>query len=158
MATNYRYLLPQNETREAVLEEWAENVIRRWVKEMEDQGVTDARELESSFAKKVINASGGDQTKIVFMYLDYLRYLDLGVGRGEKYTRIKHNPTFYSGELYPATSGYRWKVKPWFLPVLKQRVYSLSRILERKYGEYAQLMIISRLSPEELGVTELTNP
>lgn len=154
MATSYKYLIPKNETREAILKEWAENVITRWGKEMESQGITDAKTLEKTFHKDVINASGGDQARIEFMYLDYLRYLDLGVGRGEKYVKEKHNPTFYSGEKYPTTSGYKWQVKPWFLPILKQRVYSLARILERKYGEYAQLIILKNI---DLGQSETSN-
>ncbi len=154
MATNYKYLIPKNETREGILEEWAENVITRWIKEIEAQGIASPSELESSFRKKVFNASGGNETRIEFMYLDYLRYLDLGVGRGEKYVKEKHNPTFYSGEKYPTTSGYKWQVKPWFLPILKQRVYSLARILERKYGEYAQLIILKNI---DLGQSETSN-
>lgn len=35
------------------------------------------------------------------------------------------------------------------MPVFKQRVYALSHILERKYGEYAQLMIIQNISPDK---------
>lgn len=152
MATNDKYLIPRNETRETVLLEWADNVLDRWIKEMETQGLTNEQIANRALRVKVWNASGGDKTKIVFFYRDYLRYLDLGVGRGEKYTRKKMNPTFRSGEKYPETSGYHWQVKPWFLPILRQRIYSLQRILERKYGEYAQLMIIKNLSPEELGV------
>ena len=43
------------------------------------------------------------------------------------------------------------------LPVFKQRVYSLAAILERKYNEYAQLMIIQNIAPEKF-FNNNTNP
>lgn len=141
--------LPHDESRAKILHRWAASVIKRWIKEMEYQNVTDSDKLMKSLKYKIYNASGGDQTKIVFTLLNYGRFVDLGVGRGEKYTKRKHDPTFHSGQPYPTTPGYNFQVKPWFLPLFKQRVYSLARILERKYGEYAQLMIIQNISPDK---------
>lgn len=151
------YLSFINETREKTLDTWAANVIYRWTKEMEYQNISDTSRLASSLRHKIHNASGGDKTKIVFTLLNYGRFVDLGVGRGEKYTKKKHQPIFRSAEPYPESPGYRYQVKPWFLPIFKQRVYSLARILERKYGEYAQLMIIHSISPDKF-LDDNTNP
>lgn len=142
MAFNEQQYDPKGETREEVLFQWADNVIQRWLKEMEVQGITDAKKLSNTFERYVYNASGGNHTKIVFMYVDYLRYLDLGVGKGEKYKRIKLDPDFYAGVKYPETKGFKYQVKPWFLPILKQRTYSLQKILERKFAEYAETIIL----------------
>lgn len=141
--------LSHDESRAKILHRWAASVIKRWTKEMEYQNVTDPKDLIKSLKYKVHNAAGGDQTKIIFTLLNYGRFVDLGVGRGEKYTRRKHDPAFYSGQPYPTTPGYNFQVKPWFLPLFKQRVYSLARILERKYGEYAQMIIIQNISPDK---------
>lgn len=149
--------LSHDESREKILHRWAAGVIKRWQKEIEFQGITNPDKLKKSLHKKVINASGGDQTKIIFTLANYGRYLDLGVGRGEKYKKIKHQPAFNSGQVYPQTEGYTYQVKPWMLPVFKQRVYSLARILERKYNEYAELMIIQNISPDKF-LNNNTNP
>lgn len=141
--------LHHDESRAKILHRWAANVIQRWIKEIQYQDIKNPNKLIASLKKKVYNAAGGDQTKIVFTLANYGRYVDLGVGRGEKYTKKKHDPIFYSGWPYPGTAGYSYQVKPWLMPVFKQRVYALSHILERKYGEYAQLMIIQNISPDK---------
>lgn len=146
-----------DETREKLLERWATNVIERWKKEMEYQDITNPKILAESLKHKIYNASGGDQAKVVFTLLNYGRFVDLGVGRGEKYTKKKHQPIFYSGQPYPETPGYHYQVKPWLMPIFKQRVYSLGKILERRYSEYAQLMIIHTISPDQF-IDNYTNP
>lgn len=152
MAINERNYDPKGESRRDVLFQWADNVIQRWLKEMEVQGVPDEDRANAALSYKVWNASGGDQTKIIFFYRDYLRYLDLGVGRGEPYTKEKHDPIFRSGRRYPWTHGYYWQVKPWYYPILKQRIYSLQKILERKFSEYATLIIAQGLTTKLLGI------
>lgn len=149
--------LPRGESREEVLERWAENVIQRWIKEIHYQDIKNPNRLIASLKKKVYNASGGDQTKIIFTLANYGRYVDLGVGRGEKYTKKKHDPVFHSGRPYPGTPGYSFQVKPWLMPLFKQRVYSLAQILERKYSEYAELMVIQNIAPEKF-LNNNTNP
>ena len=107
--TTNDYLSP-DQTREKTLEIWAANVIQRWIKEMEYQNISNSSKLEKSLKYKIYNASGGDQTKIVFTLLNYGRFVDLGVGRGEKYTKKKHQSVFRSGEPYPETPGYHYQV------------------------------------------------
>ncbi len=141
--------LPHDESRAKVLHRWAANVIRRWEKEIEYQGITDPDRLIKSLHYKIYNASGGDMTKIIFTMENYGRYIDVGVGKGEKYTRQKHNPIFWSGQKYPETAGYKYQVKPWMYPIFKQRVFALARILERKYNEYAQTVILTNLTAKE---------
>lgn len=139
----------RNKDRAEVIEKWAQSVITRWEEEIATQEIKNPDALLKSLYKRVYNASGGNQTKIVFTLLNYGRFADLGVGRGEKYSRDKHAPIFRTGQKYPETKGYRWQVKHWFLPVFKQRVYSLGAILERKYNEYAELMFFQNFEPEE---------
>lgn len=141
--------LPHDESRAKILHRWAANVIRRWIKEIEYQNITDPDRLEKSLKYKIYNAAGGDMTKIIFTMANYGRYLDVGVGKGEKYKREKHNPIFWSGQKYPETAGYKHQVKPWMYPIFKQRVYALARILERKYSEYAQTIILSNLTAQK---------
>lgn len=136
-------------TREEALENWAFNVIQRWTKEIRVQDVSNPDKLISSLRKKVYNASGGDKTKIVFTFLNYGRFADLGVGRGEKYNKIKHERSFRSGKRYPETPGYSWQVKPWLRPLFKQRIYSLARLLEHEYNEYTQVMFFQNINPDK---------
>lgn len=154
--TNNDYL-GHDQSRAKLMHVWSANVIKRWIQEIEAQEISRPDKLISSLRKRVYNAAGGDQTKIVFTLLNYGRFVDLGVGRGEKYNRRKHDPVFWSGQKYPETPGFKYQVKPWMLPVFKQRVYSLAAILERKYNEYAQLMIIQNIAPEKF-FNNNTNP
>lgn len=141
--------LPHDESRAKILHRWASNVIRRWIKEIQYQEVSDPDKLIKSLYYRIHNASGGDMTKIIFTMANYGRYIDVGVGKGEKYTRKKHDPVFWSGQKYPETTGYKYQVKPWMYPLFKQRVYALAHILERKYNEYAQLAILTNLTAQE---------
>lgn len=154
--TNNEYL-GHDQSRAKLMHVWAANVIQRWIKEINAQDVKNPGKLIRSLHKRVYNAAGGDQTKIIFTLLNYGRFADLGVGRGEKYNRRKHDPVFYSGQKYPETPGYNWQVKPWLMPVFKQRVYSLAAILERKYNEYAEIMIIQNISGDKF-LNGNTNP
>lgn len=143
------YYLPHDESRAKILHRWAANVIRRWEKEIEYQGVSDPDKLISSLRYKIYNAAKGDQTKIIFTMYNYGRYIDVGVGRAERYTRRKHDPIFHSGQKYPKTEGYKYQVKPWMYPLFKQRVFALSNILARKYNEYAQIAVLGNLTAQE---------
>lgn len=146
-------------SRAKVIEAWAANVIVRWEREMRTQDIENPDRLMQSLRKRVINAAGGDQTKVFFFFALYGKFLDLGVGRGEKYenTKKKHDPIFWPGKKYPETPGYKYQVKPWFLAILRQRVYSLTSILERKYNEYAEIMLIRNIAPEKF-LNGNTNP
>ena len=89
--TNNDYL-GHDQSRAKLMHVWAANVIKRWIQEIEAQEISHPDKLISSLRKRVYNAAGGDQTKIVFTLLNYGRFVDLGVGRGEKYNRRKHDP------------------------------------------------------------------
>lgn len=146
---NVNDYMPHDESRAKILHRWAANVIRRWTKEIEYQEVSNPDKLISSLYYKIYNAAKGDKTKIVFTMANYGRYIDVGVGKGEKYTKRKHDPVFFSGQKYPETKGYKHQVKPWMYPLFKQRVFALSHILERKYSEYAQIAILANLTSQE---------
>ena len=69
--------------RAEVIGDWAFDVIRRWIREIKTQEIKNPSALIRSLHFRVYNASGGDKTRIVFTLLNYGRFADLGVGRGE---------------------------------------------------------------------------
>jgi hypothetical protein len=148
--------------REKALQDWASNVIKRWIKEMEVQQVSPhnpewkgSGSLSRSFYYHVYNAAGGNQTKIVFTFNHYARYVDAGVSGGQPYDARKHLAPFRAGQRYQTRYGRLRSerlVKPFLMPVFRQRVYSLARILERRYAEYARIMFFRDSSPEDFGL------
>ncbi|MCD8178061.1 MAG: hypothetical protein LUE98_11815 [Tannerellaceae bacterium] len=148
-----------DEERYQVLNTWAQNVVKRWIKEMETQQVSPYNpdytggSLIRSFYYKIYNASGGDQTKILFVLNNYGRHVDIGVGRGQKYDASRLADPFRSGKQYQKREKGKRTVKPFLMPIFKQRVYSLARILERKWGETAQVMIFQELTRKHFNLS-----
>ena len=56
----------RNKDRAEVIEKWAQSVINRWEEEIATQEIKNPDALLKSLYKRVYNASGGNQTKIVF--------------------------------------------------------------------------------------------
>jgi len=149
-----------DEDRYKVLNAWSRNTVDRWIKEMESQEVSPYNpkykggSLLRSFYYKIYNAAGGDQTKILFVLNNYGRFVDLGVGNGQKYDPSRMDSPFRSGSRYQdkPRSGEQRVVKPFLMPVFKQRVYSLARILERKWSETAEVMIFQELTRKDFNL------
>ncbi|MDR1918402.1 MAG: hypothetical protein LBQ65_02005 [Tannerellaceae bacterium] len=146
-----------------VLNDWAYNVIQRWIKEMRTQHVSPFNEnytggdLARSFYYKIYNASGGDQTKILFVLNNYGHFVDMGVGEGQKYNFDRMAAPFRSGQRYATGEKGQRVVKPYLMPVFKQRVYSLAKIMERVWADNARLMLFQTLTAEQFGINSENN-
>lgn len=105
---------------------WADIVIERWKKRMEELEVGDTGELLRSFEAQVTADSNGDPAKVTFTFLYYGRFPDMGVGRGITLADAPH----------PSR-----KVKPWYSKTFLAEVNKLGRMMAAKYGLEAALEI-----------------
>ena len=115
-------------TRLEVAQDWAEIVIDRWRKRMEALDVGETGALLKSFEAQVTADSKGDPAKIVFAFLYYGRFPDMGVGRGITLSDV------------PDSSGRR-KVKPWYSQTFMTEVVKLGRMMAEKYGIEAAMAV-----------------
>lgn len=100
---------------------WADIVLDRWRARMVEYNVGQTGELLKSLQAQVTLDANGDPNKIVFLYLYYGRFPDMGVG-GE-----------ISLSDVPDKTGHR-QVKPWYSRVFMTEVMKLGRMMAQKYG------------------------
>lgn len=94
---------------------WAEIVIERWQRKITQLDIIDTGALLRSFNAAVTADSSGNPAKIVFTFLYYGRFADMGAG------------------------GFRER-KPWYSSVFLREVGKLGSLLAKKYGyDAAQL-------------------
>lgn len=105
-----------------ILQEWAEIVIQRWISKISRLNVIDTGELMRSFTSQVYTDANGDASKIVFTFLYYGIFPDMGVGKGVPFEKV----------------GQSNRVpKPWFSKQLYNEVKKLGYIMAERYGEKA---------------------
>ena len=118
-------------------ERWAEIVLERWIRRINELEVIDSGELLQSLQAHVSVDANGSPEKITFFYTWYGIFPDMGVGRGVRL-----------GEQ----SETRHK-KPWYSSVFIGQVNKLGRLMAERYGYDAAnipLQAFENLSGKEL--------
>lgn len=100
---------------------WADIVLDRWRARMVEYNVGQTGELLKSLQAQVTLDANGDPNKIVFLYLYYGRFPDMGVGGDISLSDV------------PDKTGHR-QVKPWYSRVFMTEVMKLGRMMAQKYG------------------------
>lgn len=108
---------------EDTVKAWADIVIQRFESRIVKLNVVETSELLKSFTSQVTLDAAGDPVKIVFTFLYYGIFPDMGVGKGVKYDQV---------------SGSNRQPKPWYSKQLAAEVSKLGRIMAEKYGVRAQ--------------------
>ena len=116
--------MAENTNIQQTVEAWAEIVLKQWINKIIALKLTDTHALYDSFHHHIISNAGGDIQKIEFAFLYYGKFLDMGVGKGQKI-----------GE-----EGDR-KPKKWFSATFFANTQKLKEILAEKYAEKAQTTI-----------------
>lgn len=106
----------------AMVRAWADIVIRRWVTKVTQLKVVETTELLRSFTSQVSLDARGDPFKIVFTFLYYGIFPDMGVGKGVKFPNV-------------ATSNRR--AKPWYSRQFMAEVHKLAELMAERYGQRA---------------------
>lgn len=105
-----------------ILKEWADIVIQRWISKISRLGIIETAALMRSFTAQVHTDAAGDASKIVFAFLYYGIFPDMGVGKGVKYDQVANSNR---------------KAKPWFSAKFYSEVKILGHIMAERYGDRA---------------------
>jgi len=114
------------------LQAWADIVLERFQQKVIQLRIHSSGDLLKSLTSQLVSDSNGDIDKIVFGFLYYGRFADMGVGKGVKISEVG--------------VGNNRKAKPWFAKVFFSQVSELGRILAEKTGKQAQIAIIEGLN------------
>jgi len=112
-----------------IASEWAQVVIDQWRDRMAAMGIHDPYGNGKAFSYFLYASAGGDVGKIEFAYNYYLKFTDMGVGKGTT-----------KGSLSSAR-----KQKPWSANFLLE-VKKLSNMLALSQAQQATLTIVQNIS------------
>lgn len=109
---------------------WADIVIKIWRQKMvrfaigayKNNQNSNGEHLFTSFERHIMNATGGDQQKIDFLFKKYGIFVDMGVGRG--------TPIGNLGDVKTKRKRKEWFSKVWYSEVMKLREYMAKQIGE----------------------------
>jgi len=99
-------------------ERWAEIVLERWIRRINELGVIDTGELIQSLQAHVSVDANGSPEKITFFYTWYGIFPDMGVGRG----------------VHLGDQSETRQKKPWYSSVFIGQVNKLGRLMAERYG------------------------
>jgi len=122
----------------STITEWADTVVQIWINQLLQLGINNAYQHAQSFEWHAYNAAGGNIAKVTFVFEYFLKFTDMGVGRGvslEDRKYLIHN---------------KRKQKPWYSKTFLLEVKKLQNILADKYARLGALTIIENLSDNAL--------
>lgn len=121
--------LLQQHDRNQVISDWAKFTTERLSRSMIRRRVGITGNLNFSLMYSLISGLSGDLAGTKHEFLYYGRFVDMGVGRGQKIESVKSN-----GEII-ALTGQGRKPKRWLSKTYFAEVAELSHLLGEKYGE-----------------------
>lgn len=119
------------------VEAWADIVIKEWVKKADALGIKGTGALLASFYNTVITAAAGDPRKVIFAFAWYGKMVDYGIGNG---VSLLDRDMMISGGMT------KRRPKPWFTDTFYKQVETLRHLLEEKYANLAERLIIESLN------------
>lgn len=129
------------------LKAWADVVIKMWESKILLMDVYDTGYLYNSFISHVLANSGGDVSKIDFIFGMYGVYADMGVGR--ETARGNSGDVGKSATVFDETyQSHRLKRQPrkWYSTVFFREVMKLRFFLEYEYGRQAAIALSEGMS------------
>jgi len=117
--------------------DWATYTINRFHEQLLKKRIGKTGSLKDSLAFRAIVGAGGDIEKIKMAYLNYGKFIDMGVGRGQALGNVRGN-----AEVYRAAGlkGPR-KAKKWYSKTMYSETNILADLLMNNYGIRAGEMV-----------------
>ncbi|HVW97490.1 MAG TPA: hypothetical protein VHA56_16070 [Mucilaginibacter sp.] len=116
-------------------EQWAVIVVDRWMQALTRYKIGVTGRLMNSFYKELKRANG-DVEAVIFKFLKYGRFEDMGVGRG---TSLNERVLTRKFDRYRDAEG-KWtghiarKKKPWYSKTFYREVAKLADLYKRDYS------------------------
>lgn len=124
-------------------EAWQKFTIKDWQKSIQKARIGNTNDLLRSFTRNLVNQSGGDVEKLIFIFKYYGKFPDMGVGRGVKLGDVSELRT--ERGLIGKQKGNRRRPKKWYNKPFYANIQRLTEILTEKYGTYTGNMIVNEI-------------
>lgn len=134
-------------TQHEIGSKWSQYTIERWKKNIIKQKIGDTHELSNSF-KSFLIGSLNDLERIRFSYLLRGKFVDLGVGRGQKVSAIKGNREQLRAAGIKGRSEGR-HAKKWYSKTMYAETITLADLMMQHYGISAQNQVLENI-PEKI--------
>lgn len=115
--------------RKQLIEDWARYTAERLQKSLIKKKVGGTGALSYSILYQLMSLAGGEIGSVKHEFNYYGKFVDMGVGRGQKIESVKTN-----GDIISLMSQSR-KPKKWFSKTYYAEVLELQDLLRIKYGE-----------------------
>lgn len=117
------------------LQDWARYTAVDLQKSLIRKGVGASGDLNFSILYDLIGIAGGDITSILHTFNYYGKFVDMGVGRGQKIEDVKDSRIMYD------LLGHGRKPKKWFSITYYAEIQILQEVMAEKYGEQGAAII-----------------
>ncbi len=115
------------------IKRWAAITIEKWQYNLIKMRVKGTGTLLNSFTASVSADADGNLALINFAFQDYLRMIDMGVGKGVTYEDAQDG--IGSRRAYGTRKGNRRRPKKVYLNTLYSEVYRLSELVAKEYAD-----------------------
>jgi hypothetical protein len=125
-----------------LVSDWSTYLKRDLIKSMLKKKIGNTGNLKNSLSFKIQYGTDGTPEKVIIAFNYYGKFVDMGVGKGQKLGDVKGNKA-----LYRAT-GIKGRVaKPWWSKTIFPEANTLAALLKEQYGITAINMINENVSP-----------
>ena len=119
---------------------WAFYTVRIWREKITAKyKIGSTGHLENSFSYKTTGSAEGENIKVVFQFLLYGRFVDMGVGKGTGTGGVRENKT--SRALQGKMLGNRRMPKKWYSKTLFAETSTLKEILAKDFAHKGALKV-----------------
>lgn len=141
------------------VEKWAEIVVDKWVKLAAHLKIhPDSPITHERFYHYVHTQADGNPQKVEFAFDYYLKFVNLGVGRG---VNMENRDTYIAAnkrsKAYEKKNKEGRRPKPWYDDVFYKELYKLGAILAESYAHFAVSVIKNSLDNAERHKKSWTN-
>lgn len=116
-------------------EAWARETIRLFEEQIRKKRIRQSGKLEGSFKYEIETFANGDIKKIKILYNYYGKFVNLGVGKGQKYDDVKDNKVLNQLSGKKGRRAKKWKDSVWRKQ--RQKIYGDAFLEMRKRSRKA---------------------
>ena len=120
---------------------WAFYTVRIWQEKITTKfQIGQSGHLENSFSHKTTGHGEDENIKVMFQFLYYGKFVDMGVGRGTDISKVRDNKT--SRMLEGKMLGNRRVAKKWYSKTLFAETATLKEIMAREFAHKGCIRVV----------------
>lgn len=127
--------------RQNLIEDWARFTAHRLQKSLLKKNIGASGSLNYSILYSLVGAANGDINSVRHEFNYYGKFIDMGVGAGQKLESVKGNR-----EMYSITGRKSRAPKKWFSKTYYSETLELINLLSEKYAEQIPWVVKEEIS------------